>query len=240
MANLKNIEIKIRYSIDLETERVFSSIEKMDWYKKMGYQCQIDVPSFKKDDKITKEKIKKAVIKDYDVDDYKRTSLIIKRNWEKNSGEIAMNLLKFGFKPRTQYALFLTKYGTRGSYNPPNKIIIKFRNLDLSKLNTTIIHEMIHLLIEPLIRKFHTGHWFKERIVDLIFAKIEPNSATSQNYPINTKTIDKVFNQFFPDIAKILKNPELRNTQNCLPLQKKDKVVSLGRLTTESFKGGFE
>ncbi|MFC1700789.1 hypothetical protein ACFLZ0_01485, partial [Patescibacteria group bacterium] len=103
------------------------------------------------------------------------------------------------------YDLILTKYGTGGSYNLPNRIILNFNKKTPNDIIRIIIHEIIHLLIQPLIEKFEIEHWPKERIVDLMLSKIMPELTKMQKLSQNTEKIDKLFNKFFPDIEKIIK-----------------------------------
>jgi len=204
MTKQKVINIKIEHSIDFEMERVFDIVKKINWYRKMGYK--ITLPCLKINDKTNKKEIKKAIIKEYDANSYNKIGLAIKKNWGGISAKITNNLCRYGFSPRSSYLLFLTKYGAGGGYELPNKIILNFKGKSLAELQKIIIREIIHLLIEPLIKKFNIDHWTKERIVDLIFAKIKSGSAKAQICPIKTKRLDEIFNKFFPDINKILKN----------------------------------
>lgn len=204
--NKTYIKINIKYSKRLEFERVFNVCQKIDWYKKMGYR--INLPKnleILKTKRITEKDIKNAIGKEYDAADYKKIANYLKYAWRKKSGELTLKLLKYGLKPKTEYKLFLTKYGTGGSYESPNKIILNIFNRKRQGLLKTIIHEIIHLIIHPLIEKYKTNHWQKERIVDLILNKIGRGNKM-QKIPVDVKTIDKVFNKFFPDIEKIIKN----------------------------------
>ena len=87
----------------------------------------------------------------------------------------------------------------------PNKIILNFNKKTPDSLIRIIVHEIIHLSIQSLIEKFKIDHWTKERIVDLIILKVMPELAKMQNLSQNTKRIDKLFNSFFPDVEKIIR-----------------------------------
>lgn len=63
------------------------------------------------------------------------------------------------------FIIKLTSYGMGGSYDLPN--IVRF-NIKSTIGPKTILHEIIHLAIEPWIIKYKIRHWEKERIVDLI------------------------------------------------------------------------
>lgn len=203
----KVINIKIKYSISFETQRVFDVAKKIDWFKRMSYE--VDLPKDLKIEntkKITKKIIIDAIINEYNSIDYEKAVKIIKQNWDKISSELAKNFLSIKLKPKSSYNIFLTKYGTGGSYNLPNYIIVNFRKRTADDLVRIIIHEIIHLMIEPSVKKNKVQHWQKERLVDLIFSKIMPSVAKMQKLPKEVQKIDLIFNKFFPDIEKFFKH----------------------------------
>jgi len=202
-------ELKIKYSVDFESQRVFSMIKKIEWFNKMGYKInlpeKIKSMDLNRVGKITKKGIKKIITKEYKVQDYQKIESIIEKKWSDVSIKLSRNLSTINLKHELFYVLILTKYGTGGSYSLPNKIILNFNKKTPYNLIRIIVHEIIHLSIQPLIEKFGIGHWTKERIVDLIMAKVMPELAKMQNLPQNTEKIDKLFDNFFPDIEKTIR-----------------------------------
>lgn len=202
-------KLKIQYSVDLETQRVFSMIKKIEWFNKMGYKInlpeKIKSMDLNKMAKMTKKDIKKIITEEYKVQNYQRIESVIEKRWSNVSTKLFLNLSTTNLKCEPFYILTLTKYGTGGSYNLPNTIILNFNRKIPDNLIRIIIHEIIHLSIQPLIEKFMINHWSKERIVDLIMAKATPELAKMQNLPQNTKKIDKLFDNFFPDVEKIIR-----------------------------------
>ena len=96
-----------------------------------------------------------------------------------------------------------------GSYFPPDKILININEKykkSPKEISMTMAHEIIHLFIEPIVRRLKIDHWIKERVVDLILNDIISGLKTAQNLPLETKKIDKAFEDFFPDIEKIFRN----------------------------------
>lgn len=75
--------------------------------------------------------------------------------------------------------------------------------LDVGFLRT-VVHEMVHLFIDDLIKKYKIGHWQKERIVDLIFSELYPELNKIQPISIDTKGLDNIFYKYFPDVNKII------------------------------------
>ncbi len=93
-----------------------------------------------------------------------------------------------------------------GSYDIPNIIVLNIASKNIELLPKIICHEMIHLCIEPLVQKYTTPHWYKERIVDLTFRRLFPEMAFEQNLPNEVLVIDPIFNQYYGDFETILQN----------------------------------
>lgn len=203
----KEIKIVFNYSSDLEIRRIIYTIKKIDWYKNNGYT--VDLPKKLEEleteelKNLTKEKVREFVLKEYEEKEYLEKINKIKTKWSNISAGLLKKLKELGFKPEPSYNIILTKYGVGGSYNLPNEIIINFKNRG-EKFIQTVIHEIIHLLIEPRIQKYKISHWEKERIVDLISLKINQELGYTQRLPksVNVKRIDETFEKFFPDIKK--------------------------------------
>jgi hypothetical protein len=66
------------------------------------------------------------------------------------------------------------------------------------------MHEIIHLCIEPLIKKFRIPHWQKERVVDLLFRSFFPDKAFLQVLPEEAHVVDSVFDAGFADIEDLM------------------------------------
>jgi len=60
-------------------------------------------------------------------------------------------------------------------------------------LARVIFHEMIHLAIEPLIKKYNVPHWRKERVVDLLYKELLPEFSFKQKIPEKVHTVDNAF-----------------------------------------------
>lgn len=202
-----DIKINIRHSLTFEIQRVISVAKRAEWYEKMKYRLSLpkgialaEIKNF------STNQIKKAVAKEYKEENYEKAKLHIQKEWNGNCAGLKEKIIKNGLQPHDAYIIFLTKYGVGGSYELPNKIIINFKTIEIADMPRVIIHEIIHLAIEPLIQKHETRHWEKERIVDLLFNRIDRTLSRMQNITINTQKIDTSFGKFFPDIEKILQN----------------------------------
>jgi hypothetical protein len=115
-------------------------------------------------------------------------------------------------KQEDTYIVHLTKYGVGGSYNVPNTVILNFQNRKELALFRTIVHEIIHLSIQPYIEKYTVDHWIKERIVDLTLEKIAPELNTMQNLPIDTESVDLAFEKNYPNMEEVIKNAQTRDS----------------------------
>jgi len=195
------MKLNIKFGIDFELKRVKNTLAKMDWYTSQGYNPRLPEGI---NIKSSQNEIKAKLTKEFDKRKYEEIKDKILLDFSKIN-KILSKKLKEIFKkdvPIT-FVVYLTNYGTGGSYDLPNIIIF---NSNSKKGYKTIVHEIIHLIIEPWIKEYKIQHWEKERIVDLIlnsreFDFLEYNS-WQLNYHNVEKRIDALFNSYF------FKNPE--------------------------------
>lgn len=78
--------------------------------------------------------------------------------------------LSDGFKKiadgRIKYEIYLTKFGTYGSYKLPNKIYLNVLRNSIDETFHTLLHEMIHLKVEGEVIKKNLSHKEKEALVE--------------------------------------------------------------------------
>jgi hypothetical protein len=154
----------------------------------------------------SEKEIEEAVIAEYSDNVYKENEKFLLDNWKKASQEIDSAFSKSGLKFQEEYKIYLTKYGTGGSYNLPNTVIINVTFSFKIKIIQLIIHEMIHLAIEEDILKYEIGQAQKERIVDLFFIKNFPRRVFTQNVymSMDTENIDQTFDDKYPNINEVI------------------------------------
>ena len=221
-ASKDRVNLKIKDSLELETERVFEAIQELDWFETHGYKINLPkkLKSLKDSSVLPdKEAVKNIVTSEYKKDEYKKIKIKIEKKWTEISEDLCAGLRRAGFMPSKLYFLTLTKYGTGGSYHWPDKITLNFRKKSVRELMPIIAHEIIHLLVQSMIEKYQIQHWQKEHVVDLILARVSPSNGIMQELPIKTKEIDKIFNEFFPDIDMVLRG--VGGVQKKLPEVKK-------------------
>jgi|SRR3989344_1180819 len=203
----RDIKINIKHSLNFEIQRVICVAKKAEWYEKMGYRMSLPGGTTLAEIKnLSPKQTKEIVIKEYEKESYEKIKLSIQKEWGENCIGLKAKIIKNGLQPQDVYGLFLTKYGVGGSYELPNKIITNFKTQKIADIPRVIIHEIIHLSIEPIIQKYKTEHWKKERIVDLLFNEVNPHLNRVQNIPINTQKVDASFSRFYPDIEKVIQN----------------------------------
>ncbi|RJO60264.1 hypothetical protein C4544_05845, partial [candidate division WS5 bacterium] len=159
------MSLNIKYSKELEVERIKNTLNKLDWYDKHGYRPRLPENIDLKH--ISTEDIYSYIEKDYK-DDYSKISDEIKAGYKILEDAYIKELKEvFGNNIITDFDVTLTKYGVGGSYGLPNKIIINI--LFIKKPPTKIlIHEICHLMVEDHVLKNGILQREKERVVDLI------------------------------------------------------------------------
>lgn len=97
--------------------------------------------------------------------------------WEKDKIKINIFFNRFGYPVPENIKIFLTRYGPGGYYELPDKITLRinqnFGNVKRS-LEETLIHEIIHLILEnPVVKKIGLNHEEKENLIESFFEKRE-------------------------------------------------------------------
>lgn len=191
-----SMELKIQFGKDFEFRRVKNTLAKLDWYNSQGYRPRLPEGI---SNNSSEEEIQNQIIKEFEEKKYKEVANSLESDFSTIKDKLSKKLKEIFNKsiPET-FFVYLTTYGVGGSYNLPNIVIFNINN---KKGFKTIIHEIIHLLIENQIQEFKIQHWEKERIVDLIlnskeFSFLEYNNWQS-NYNHVEKYIDELFNRYF-------------------------------------------
>jgi hypothetical protein len=204
------IKLKIIYSQEYDIQRVKNIISLLDWfvenkyeYKKFPFPKALDKEKLKN---YSEKEIKNAVIAEYNDDSYKDNEKFLINNWDKISKELKSAFLKSSLSIQEEYTIYFTKYGTSGSYNLPNTIVVNIGVSFMFGMIKTIIHEITHLSIQKYIDEYKIGQYQKERIVDLFFIKNFPRRIFMQKMPIDTEKIDQIFDDKYPNIKEVIKN----------------------------------
>lgn len=190
------MELNIKFGIDFELRRVKDTLVKLKWYNSNGYKPKLP-EGINKDS--SEEEIKNQITKEFNKKRYGNAANQINSDFLKIEKPFSEKLKEvFGKDIQMDFIIYLTNYGTGGSYNPPNKVIFNINN---KKGFKTVIHEIVHLIIEPKIQEYKVQHWEKERTVDLILNSKEFSFLNYNfwqgNYNNVEKYLDNLFNSYF-------------------------------------------
>ena len=174
----------------------------LPWYRKQGYTDKFILLPDGLYEGSSLVDIQKVLQNEYNKDEYRSYTKLLKLKLDSHSLEPLKLLI--GFRRSKDYKILLTKYGSSGSYDAKTATIIVniiLRNID--KSIGTVVHEIIHIVIQHLIDEYAIAHWHKERLVDLIQEKLYPGMRTMQHIKQNTSVVDMSFEKFFPNIKNI-------------------------------------
>lgn len=142
------LQIEIKHSSIVDIKIFFQTLKNKKWLDKRGYYYYLfERKCFRKND------------------------------FKMISQDIEEELLKYNCRmkdlvqPSEKYLIFLTKFGTFGSYELPNKIFVNVHR-NISEIAETIVHEIVHLKFEDEVQKRNLSHEQKERMVDGVVEKI--------------------------------------------------------------------
>lgn len=210
------IKINFIHNSNYQFQELESVISDWDWYIKNNYGTDwLSLPKGIDRLKIkeySKGELRKEVEGEYDENLYEKPKQSILENWQKISEKMEAVFGGKGIKFPNELDIYLTIYGTGGSYHLPNEIAINItKKFDIGLL-ITIVHEVIHLTIQEYIEKYGVNQQQKERIVDLFmstyFSDIFP-SQKNKTQPVYSKIdiskIDDIFEKNQPDMELVVK-----------------------------------
>ena len=198
--------LSVQFSLAFECQRVRDTLEKLDWYRAQRYS--INLPNSESSElvKAPRDRLIALVAREYDDRAFAELADIIHTRWAAISGRFFTVLSGIGGAVlQSSYRINLTRYGVGGSYRPPDTVIINISQRKQDRLIATIAHEIIHLSIAGLINEYRIEHWQNERLVDLIGRSILPNLFSLQRAPANAELIQRLFDQHYPDMGKVIR-----------------------------------
>ncbi|MFH0906898.1 MAG: hypothetical protein V1829_01435 [bacterium] len=121
-----------------------------------------------------KIRLDKELDKIYNKKVYDEKVKIAKDEWGKIEKRFFSVLEKFNLKIKDKYICYVSLYGPEGQFKYPNIIYLRINNkLDIKKINESIAHEIIHLIILRKAEKLKLSYKEIEGVVDLFFKKTE-------------------------------------------------------------------
>ena len=110
----------------------------------------------------------KDIENEYKIEKYQRYKKWLEEKWKEREGGFVEKLLLFFHEPETfQFIVEISNYGPLGSYNPQNNTVTINLNTPFDPIET-IKHEMVHIMVEPFVKKYKISHNQKEIIVKTI------------------------------------------------------------------------
>lgn len=201
------IRLTLLYSQESEKRRIQQTLGKLAWFKEQRYTLTFP-PDFDLEKTYTEEELRQIIENDFDSKIYKKKAEEIEAEWKKVSPIFFERASLLGIHLEPEYQIFLTRYGVGGSYWLLNNVQLNFEYpsyRDIESVMMTLAHEMLHLKIEPWIKKCDIPHWTKERLVDLMYNKIFPDKkAKLQREPENQEQVHDTFEKLFPDMKSII------------------------------------
>ncbi|OGZ32942.1 MAG: hypothetical protein A2V69_02980 [Candidatus Portnoybacteria bacterium RBG_13_40_8] len=122
----------------------------------------------------------KTVEEEYDIKKHENYKEWLETEWAKRENEFTERLLfLFNKSIELQFTVEISNYGPLGFYNTNTNTVTINLNTKLDVIST-IKHEMIHIILEPFIRKYQIEHARKEFIIDTILKILDTqvNSTT--------------------------------------------------------------
>jgi len=127
---------------------------------------------------LTNEKIiftlpKKDVVKEYDIKKYQQYKKYLEKEWAKKEKGFVKRLLTFFHQPlELQFIVEISNYGPLGFYNSSNNTVTINMNHPFD-VTRTIKHEMVHIMVEPFVKKYSVSYQKKEHIVNIVMEILE-------------------------------------------------------------------
>jgi len=161
------MQYKFYYNLKNELQIANEILFKLDWYAENGYKPAVPIRTNKKSSEL---EVKNAVKKDFILNEQKFTEVQkqLRKLIEKNRNELDIFFSTFDYKIPKKIKIYMTNYGPGGSYYLPDEIILLMRG-SAHDMFRTIIHEIVHLIVEkPFVQKNKLTHWQKELLIDII------------------------------------------------------------------------
>jgi hypothetical protein len=193
--------LDIQYSREFELARVKNCVSNLEWYVENGYKVSLP-------DNITAESTEDEILTrvedQYDEGAYSKFSSELLLEWQKFSVQFEKVKAEASITFNDTYTVFLTRYGTGGSFNSsPSQVTLKIEGKTAKNTLGTLVHEMVHIAIHEHIQKYAISHWKKERLVDLIVEHYFPGLRPMQIIGENVDIVDIAFKEHFPEIESI-------------------------------------
>ncbi|NCN22561.1 hypothetical protein GW934_03670 [Candidatus Falkowbacteria bacterium] len=172
------MKLRFLYSKIKEKENLLTIYKDYQWF--IDNDFPIVLPKFyaeiyqknKHNKELFAKKLSAKLNKIYNKNDYRLKSEKVKSNWQKIEQTFFNSLDDFTFNIRNKYICHVSLYGPEGRFQYPDTVSLRVSNAkDLGRVNETIAHELIHLLIYKKAKRLGLGYEQTEGVVDLFFTE---------------------------------------------------------------------
>lgn len=172
------MKINFYHSPLREKERLVNIFSEYQWF--IDHHFSIILPKFyartyqqnKSNKNFFAKKLKRELDKIYNKNDYQLKQEKIKNNWQKIERQFFDILNTLNFKIKNRYICYISLYGPEGQFKYPNIINLRVSNKnDIQEANSTIVHEIMHLLIFSKAKSLKLNYKQIEGVVDLFFKR---------------------------------------------------------------------
>ena len=204
----ETIKLSFEFSKELEVKRMLYTIGRLDWYLSNKYS--LDWMSFPRSidssklTNVSKEKIVQAIEEEYDANKYASAEKSLTQLFNPYGFRLKKFIESLGLPVIHSIVVSLTFYGMGGSYHTPNKVVCNISKYSGAELLGNLLHEILHLHIQHLIDKYKIDQWKKETLVNLLFETAFPDIRKENKVPIDTKNVEMIYKENFPNIEKIV------------------------------------
>lgn len=108
-----------------------------------------------------------TVEEEYDAKEYETYKIFLIEQWEHQEGGEFIDRIEIFFHENfsNPIKVEISHYGPMGFYDLDHWRVTINKNTDKDVIDT-IRHEILHLMIEPMVKKFHMDHQTKESLVN--------------------------------------------------------------------------
>lgn len=161
------MEFLLNHSLEEEVKNVEEIVGMIKWFDNNGYK--ILLPDGVGTNS-TKEEIERLTSGEFENNSiiFNTLKSRLEEEIENNKISIETFLSCFHYDIPEKVLVNFTSYGPGGMYTLPNSMAVMLNDSPTNVLKT-VLHEMIHLIIEePFVQKYNLSHWQKEAVVDTL------------------------------------------------------------------------
>jgi hypothetical protein len=133
--------------------------------------------------------IKEAICNELNSKGIERARAKIQKAFIRHSKDLDYFAQSLRLQAPDKIIVVLTKYGTGGSYELPNKMVLNIASAHNDPC-ITFVHEFVHLLVEEsIVKTYNLSHWQKEGLVDYLILHNPHLQKISKEYSLQKEAI---------------------------------------------------